>query len=247
MNVPKVVGWSEGETPTVPQGFRIEALATGLANPRNVYPLPNGDLLIVESRKEAKEPIERPKRPVMDWIEAKAHGGSGGGSPSNRILLLRGADGNGKPAAPTRPHRQAQCAVRRRAGRRRAVRRRHRRHPALSVHGRPNAGRRSAAKVIDLPAGPHQSPLDEEPDRERRRLEALRRRRLEQQRDGARHRGRDQPRRDLGSRSGDRRLQGLRQRAAQPERPDLLSRAAIRCGPSSTSATSSARTWCPTT
>jgi glucose/arabinose dehydrogenase len=96
MEIPKVVGW-QGETPTVPQGFRIEALATGLANPRNVYPLPNGDLLVIESKKEAKEPIERPKRPVMAWVEAKAHGGGGGG-PSNRILLLRGAAG-GKPAS----------------------------------------------------------------------------------------------------------------------------------------------------
>jgi glucose/arabinose dehydrogenase len=100
MNVAKVVGWGSGETPTVPQGFRIEALATGLANPRNVYPLPNGDLLIIESKKDAKEPLERPKRKIMDWIEAKAHGGSAGG-PSNRILLLRSADGDGKPGAPT--------------------------------------------------------------------------------------------------------------------------------------------------
>src|SRR5262249_5013751 len=98
MDVPKVVGWGQGETPTVPQGFRIEAIATGLANPRNVYPLSNGDLLVIESKKDAKEPIERPKRPVMDWIEARAHGGSGGG-PSNRILLLRNT--NGKFAAPS--------------------------------------------------------------------------------------------------------------------------------------------------
>jgi glucose/arabinose dehydrogenase len=36
----------------------------------------------------------------MDWIEARAHGGSGGG-PSNRVLLLSHADAGGKPAAPT--------------------------------------------------------------------------------------------------------------------------------------------------
>lgn len=100
VNVAEVIGWSGGEMPTVPQGFHIEAIATGLSNPRNVYPLPNGDLLVIESKKDAKEPIERPKRPVMDWIEAKAHGGSGGG-PSNRILLLRSADGNGKLEVPT--------------------------------------------------------------------------------------------------------------------------------------------------
>ena len=99
MNVPKVIGWQQGETPTVPQGFRIEAVATGLSNPRNVYALPNGDLLVIESKKDAKEPIERPKRPVMDWVEAKAHGGSGNGGPSNRILLFHDTNGDGEPEA----------------------------------------------------------------------------------------------------------------------------------------------------
>ncbi len=33
MNIAKVVGWASGETPTVPQGFRIEAIATGLSSP----------------------------------------------------------------------------------------------------------------------------------------------------------------------------------------------------------------------
>jgi glucose/arabinose dehydrogenase len=97
MNVSEVVGWAQGETPTVPQGFRIEAIATGLSSPRNVYPLPNGDLLVIESRKEAKEPLERPKRLVMGWVEAKAHGSGNG--PSNRILLLRDSNGDGKPDA----------------------------------------------------------------------------------------------------------------------------------------------------
>nr|HET7857799.1 sorbosone dehydrogenase family protein [Caldimonas sp.] len=100
MNVSKVVGWQPGETPTVPQGFKIEAIATGLANPRNVLALANGDLLVVESKKNGKEPLERPKRKVMDWVEAKAHGGSGS-APSNRILLLRDSNGDGKPDAQT--------------------------------------------------------------------------------------------------------------------------------------------------
>ena len=99
MNVSKVVGWQQGQTPSVPQGFKIEAIATNLSNPRNVLPLANGDLLVVESDKSGAEPLERPKRKIMDWIEAKAHGGTGNG-PSNRILLLRaGADGT--PAQPT--------------------------------------------------------------------------------------------------------------------------------------------------
>jgi glucose/arabinose dehydrogenase len=100
MHVPKVVGWAQGETPAVPSGFRIRAIATGLSNPRNVYPLPNGDLLVIESKKSAKEPMERPKRAVMDWVESRAHGGGGGG-PSNRILLLRGSESGDAAAKPT--------------------------------------------------------------------------------------------------------------------------------------------------
>jgi len=41
VGVPKVVGWKPGETPVVPAGFKIEAMATGLDNPRNVLALPN--------------------------------------------------------------------------------------------------------------------------------------------------------------------------------------------------------------
>ena len=207
-----MIGWSQGETPTVPQGFRIEAIATGLSNPRNVYPLPNGDLLVIESKKDAKEPIERPKRPVMDWIEARAHGGSGGG-PSNRILLLRDSTATA-------------------SRRRRRVLIDHLNSPfgvvlvgdalyvadtdailrfpftvgQTKVGGRAGESHRSAGRA-------DQSPLDEEPDRERRRIEALRRRRIEQQRHGTRNHRRDEPRRDLGSRSGHRRLPGVRQRA----------------------------------
>ena len=42
VGVPKVVGWKQGETPRVPAGFKIEPMATGLANPRTVRALPNG-------------------------------------------------------------------------------------------------------------------------------------------------------------------------------------------------------------
>lgn len=96
MNVPKVIGWGAGETPTVPAGFQIQAFATGLSNPRRVVPLPNGDILVVETKKSGSEPLDRPKRPVMDWVESMAHGGGGGG-PSNRILLFRDVNGDGKP------------------------------------------------------------------------------------------------------------------------------------------------------
>ncbi len=95
-----VVGWAAGEHPTVPAGFRIDALATGLSNPRNVLALPNGDVLIVESRNNASEPVQRPKDPIRDWIMARAHSQTKSGetsAASNRITLVRDADGDGKP------------------------------------------------------------------------------------------------------------------------------------------------------
>jgi glucose/arabinose dehydrogenase len=94
-NVPPVVGWKAGETPNVPRGFAVQAMATGLASPRNVYPLPNGDILVVQALKEGKEPIERLKNPFFDLIFGFAHKNSQIG-PTNRITLLRDADGDGR-------------------------------------------------------------------------------------------------------------------------------------------------------
>jgi glucose/arabinose dehydrogenase len=104
VGVPKVVGWKAGETPAVPAGFKIEAMATGLVSPRRVYALPNGDVLVVESQRVGTEPVDRPKDPIRDFIMSMAHGGGGAtetqgaaGGPPQRITLLRDADGDGKP------------------------------------------------------------------------------------------------------------------------------------------------------
>jgi len=103
------VGWKQGQTPTVPAGFHIAAMATGLSNPRNVLPLPNGDVLVVETQRVGSEPIDRPKDPIRDFIMSMAHGSGGGsketagasGGPPQRITLLRDADGDGKPELKT--------------------------------------------------------------------------------------------------------------------------------------------------
>lgn len=94
-NVPPVVGWKPGEAPNVPKDFAVQAMATGLASPRNAYPLPNGDILVVQALKDAKEPIERLKNPFFDLIFGFAHN-SGQIGPTNRIMLLRDADGDGR-------------------------------------------------------------------------------------------------------------------------------------------------------
>jgi glucose/arabinose dehydrogenase len=96
MHLAKVVGWKEGETPTVPAGLKIQALATGLQHPRSLYVLPNGDILVVESKAPDLETIKRPKDFIMGMIESWVTSGGDPG-PSNRITLLRDADGDGKP------------------------------------------------------------------------------------------------------------------------------------------------------
>lgn len=95
MHVASVVGWKNGEKPTVAQGLRIEALATGLKHPRSLYELPNGDVLAVESIAPPAASIKRPKDLIMGWIESLATSGGGGNEGSNRITLLRDADGDG--------------------------------------------------------------------------------------------------------------------------------------------------------
>jgi glucose/arabinose dehydrogenase len=97
MSVPEAVGWKPGETPTVPAGLRIQAMATGLMHPRIVYPLPNGDVLVVESNGPGTEAF-RPK----DYITGKVKNRAGAGAPGgNRITLLRDANGDGVPELKT--------------------------------------------------------------------------------------------------------------------------------------------------
>ena len=93
MSVPQAVGWKAGEAPTVPTGTRIQAMAIGLMHPRIVYPLPNGDILVVESNSPGSKPF-RPKDYIQGKVKARSGAGDKGG---NRITLLRDANGDGVP------------------------------------------------------------------------------------------------------------------------------------------------------
>lgn len=52
---PKVVGWPEGKMPAAPDGFTVSLYASGLDNPRWMYFLPNGDLLVSEAQSKKKD------------------------------------------------------------------------------------------------------------------------------------------------------------------------------------------------
>ncbi len=93
IRIAKAVGWGKDETPTVPQGLQVRALATGFDHPRSLYVLPNGDVLVVESN-GPKAPIDRPKDIITGWVQWFAGAKT---KDANRITLLRDTKGDGVP------------------------------------------------------------------------------------------------------------------------------------------------------
>ena len=97
VNIARIAGWKKDETPTVAQGLQVRAFATGLQHPRSVYVLPNGDVLVVESKAPKRAPAKRPKQLVMGLVMSWASAGGGDTGPGNRITLLRDSNGDGVP------------------------------------------------------------------------------------------------------------------------------------------------------
>jgi glucose/arabinose dehydrogenase len=96
VKVAEVVGWAEGQTPTVADGLTVSAYATDLVNPRTVHTLPNGDVLVIQSRAPEGKPKYRPKDFIRTWIMSIASGGGSGPSrDTNLITLLRDPDRDG--------------------------------------------------------------------------------------------------------------------------------------------------------
>jgi glucose/arabinose dehydrogenase/uncharacterized membrane protein len=93
MHVAPDVKWTGDETPKVPQGLKIQALAKGFQHPRSLYVLPNGDILVVEAS-APPTPIHRPKDLIMGLVQGYA--GANAKAP-NRITLLRDTNGDGVP------------------------------------------------------------------------------------------------------------------------------------------------------
>jgi glucose/arabinose dehydrogenase len=86
MQVPDGVGWALGQSPKVASGLKIERIASGLLHPRQLYVLPNGDVLVVESNGPGTEAVTTPKQLIANKVKnLSGKGGKGG----NRITLLR--------------------------------------------------------------------------------------------------------------------------------------------------------------
>ena len=90
MQIADPAAWGE-RRPTVPQGYRIQAIATELKIPRQTLVLPNGDILIAEG-KGGGAPKLTPKDVIASFIKAKGTSDVKGG---DRLTLLRDGDGDG--------------------------------------------------------------------------------------------------------------------------------------------------------
>lgn len=92
VRIARPVGWGAGAAPRAAAGLSVTRFAEGLDHPRSLYRLPNGDILVAETRGPKEEPSG-----IIDWVQSKliAQAGAGGVS-ANRITLLRDADGDGR-------------------------------------------------------------------------------------------------------------------------------------------------------
>ena len=86
MQVPAKAGWKQEQTPKVAAGLKIEKIAGDLMHPRQLYVLPNGDVLVVESNGPGSEAVTTPKQLIAGIVKNRSGKGDKGG---NRISLLR--------------------------------------------------------------------------------------------------------------------------------------------------------------
>jgi glucose/arabinose dehydrogenase len=93
VKIAQAVGWRADERPTAAPGLAVVAFATGLDHPRNIYVLPNGDVLVAETNAPAK-PDDSPG--LRGFVTRRIMARAGAGVPSaNRLILLRDTNGGG--------------------------------------------------------------------------------------------------------------------------------------------------------
>lgn len=91
MNVASPAEWGDLR-PTVPQGYVITPIATGLMSARQTLVLPNGDILVAEGKGGQDAPALRPKDFIAGYVMEQ------GATPvesGDRLTLLRDANGDG--------------------------------------------------------------------------------------------------------------------------------------------------------
>ena len=93
VNIAPARGWPEGTRPQPAAGLAVAPFACGLAHPRWLHVLPNGDVLVAETDAPARKDGNKGLR---GWIMKRVMKRAGSGTPSaDRISLLRDADRDG--------------------------------------------------------------------------------------------------------------------------------------------------------
>ena len=90
MTIAEPAEWGD-RRPTVPQGYTITAIASGLRIPRQTLVLPNGDILVAEGRGGSAPPLT-PKDVLAGLIKARGTTPVAGG---DRLTLLRDSKSQG--------------------------------------------------------------------------------------------------------------------------------------------------------
>ena len=91
LKMPIAKGWEDGHVPTCALGLKVNAFASGLEHPRWIEVLPNGDVLVAESKEQAEPP-----KTLMDHAaQATMRRAKAIGDSANRVTLWRDADGDG--------------------------------------------------------------------------------------------------------------------------------------------------------
>lgn len=91
LKMPVAQGWVPGHLPTCAPGLKVNAFATGLDHPRWIEVLPNGDVLVAESKEQPAAPktlMDHAAQATMRRVKAI-------GDSANRVTLWRDADGDG--------------------------------------------------------------------------------------------------------------------------------------------------------
>lgn len=93
VNVAEAEGWPQGRRPTTAASTQLTLFAEGLQNPRWLYELPGGDILVAES----KAPEGSSPGGLKNWVRGLFMKRATSSGPSaDRITLLRDVDGDGR-------------------------------------------------------------------------------------------------------------------------------------------------------
>lgn len=92
LKMPVAEGWKDGRLPACAPGLAVNAFASGLDHPRWIEVLPNGDVLVAESKEQPGPP-----KTLMDHAtQATLRRVKAIGKSANRVTLWRDADGDGE-------------------------------------------------------------------------------------------------------------------------------------------------------